>query len=46
MRYTELEFRARKNLYKNTERILGKMGPGVDLKAFDVAQAFLGKKAA
>lgn len=46
MNDTELEFRARKNLYTNVERNLGKMGPGVDLKAFDIAQAFLRKKAA
>lgn len=45
MNNTELEFRAKKNLYKNIERNLGKMGPGVDI-AFDIAQAFLGKKAA
>lgn len=46
MNDTELEFRARENLYKNIERNLGKMGPGVDLKAFDISQAFFGKKAA
>lgn len=46
MRDTKLELRARKNLYKNIEKILGKMGPGVNLKAFGIAQAFLGKKAA
>ena len=46
MNDTELEFRARKKLYKNIERNLGKMEPGVDLKIFDIAQAFLGKKAA
>lgn len=44
MQDTRLEFRARKNLYKNTERIPEKMEPVVDLKAFDITQAFLGKE--
>lgn len=42
MRDSGLGFRAIKNSNKKMGRILGKIKPEADLKAFDLAQAFLG----